>query len=301
MHIDLEFRYLLFLSGLSRVEVIGALWTLPRDMLTLMQSKLSDALATDVSMFTEVLTDLLVTGTNMQSKDVIDIEGLSQLDRTVASIYNMRGQLIEEQARDLGIATHAAAAIMKVESGGATFSEQTNKTIIRFENHVFWREWGSSNAVDFNAHFDFDRRRRRGFIQHRFRDSPTGTWGTFHQNQSQEWQIIEFAASLSDREPAYRSASWGAGQIMRFNAATVGYVSAVDMADAFNRAERPQVTAIFEFIRANRLEAAIRRGDYLAVATRYNGSGQAPAYAANMQTAAQSYQRVTINKTHVIP
>jgi hypothetical protein len=73
------------------------------------------------------------------------------------------------------------------------------------------------------------------------------------------------------------------------------------MANAFNISERAQVTGIFEFIRANGLPPRIRVDDYLTLATRYNGSGNAPIYAANMEAAARSYQRITRGKLHVIP
>jgi hypothetical protein len=288
------------LSGKSRWEVIRVLRTLPRDMLTLMQTKLPEASAADVNIFTEVIADLLGTGTNMQANDVIDLQGLSGLDRIMASIYNLRGQLIEEQGRDLGVSTHAVAGILKVESGGKTFGERTGKPIIRFENHVFWDRWGRHNATAFNTHFDFNRHDKRWTL-HRFRESPTGTWEQCHLNQEQEWRILEFASSMSGEEPAYLSASWGAGQIMGFNATSIGFASAVEMANAFNRGERAQVIGIFDFIRANGLAPRIRSNDYLALATRYNGSGQAHSYAASMEAAARSYQRVTIGKLHVIP
>ena len=122
---------------------------------------------------------------------------------------------------------------------------------------------------------------------------------------------MEFAAGLSGKEPAYRSASWGAGQIMGLNAATVGYASAVDMAAAFNVAERPQVTGIFHFIRAHGLVPAVQRGDYLAVAAYNTGGmpGSTPAqrararapYAARITSATEAYKRVTAGKLHVIP
>jgi hypothetical protein len=288
------------LAGRSRVKVIGALRTLPRIMLSQLQTKLPEAAASDVTKLTEVIVDLLGSGTNMQASDVIDLEGLSGIERVMASIYNVRGQLIEERARDLGVPTHSAAGIMKVESGGSTFGEQTDKAIVRFENHVFWHEWGSAHAADFDAHFDFNRH-GHSFQHHRFRDSPTGTWEACHQSQEQEWRIMDFAAGLSGEEPAYRSASWGAGQVMGFNAHTVGYASAAEMAKAFNKSERSQITGIFEYIRANHLAPAVLRGDYLTLAKGYNGTGQAATYAALITNAANAYQRVTSGKTHVIP
>jgi hypothetical protein len=288
------------LGGKSRLALYAALRTLPRPMLTQLQGKLREAPAADQAKLGEVITDLLGTGTNMQANDVIDVQGLRGLDRTMASIYNQRGQLIQEQAAALGIPTDAAAAIMKVESGGATFNERTDKTIVRFENHVFWREWGTGHQADFNAHFDFDRGGQR-WKQHRFRAGAAGPFENCHQNQEQEWRVMEFAATLGGQEAAYRSASWGAGQIMGFNSATVGFPTAVAMAAAFNKSERAQVTGIFEFIRANALAGAVRARDFLRLATRYNGAGQAPVYAANITAAADAYRRVTTGHVHVIP
>lgn len=290
------------LAGKSRVGSIEALRTLPRDMLTQLKGKLGEAPRSDAGKLTEVIDDLLGTGTNMQASDAIDVEGLKGLDRVMASIYNVRGQLIEEKARDLGVSTHAAAGIMKVESGGATFAEATDKTIVRFENHVFWNEWGSANAATFNDHFDFDRSKGGKLFQgHRFRDDPNKPWESCHQSQEQEWRVMDFAAALSGKELAYRSASWGAGQIMGSNAKTVGYASAVDMANTFNRAERPQVTGIFEYIKKAGLVDAVKKDDFLTVAKGYNGKGQAAAYAAWIKNAADAYKRVTAGKKHVIP
>jgi len=288
------------LAGQSRVSLAATLRTLDRATLLTLQGRLPEAAAANRPRLTDVIVDLLGTGTNMQAADVVDVSGLRGLDRAMAQIYNFRGQLILEKATDLGISTHAAAGIMKAESGGATFHQATNKTIIRFENHVFWREWGSANAAVFRQHFQFHSP-GHNWEGHRFREDPTGAWETFHGNQEDEWRVITFAARLSGEEPAFRSASWGAGQIMGFNATTVGFATAVDMAASFNAAERPQVSSIFEFIRANHLEAAVRANDYLTLATRYNGGGQAAHYAANIQNNATAYQRVTAGKRHVIP
>lgn len=289
------------LAGKSRLKMIAALGVLPRPVLTQLQGKLAEAPAAQKQKLAEVITDLLGTGTDMQAVDVIDLEGLSSLKKVMASIYNVRGQLIMELARDLGIATHAAAGIMKVESGGATFSEQTDKTIVRFENHVFWDRWGKSNKAVYDRHFGFDRSKGgKRFKNHVFREAPTGQWENCHQNQAHEWRVMEFAAALSSQELAYQSASWGAGQIMGFNSASVGIATATEMAEAYNRSERSQVSGIFEFIRAKKLVAAVRAGNYLAVATKYNGKGQASAYGAKIKAAAEAYQSVTKGRKNVI-
>ncbi|HST81651.1 MAG TPA: N-acetylmuramidase domain-containing protein [Kineosporiaceae bacterium] len=286
------------LAGQNRLAVTAVLRTLDRATLAALQTRLPEAPATDVTMFTQVITDLLGAGTNMQAEDAIDLANLRGLDRTMAKIYNLRGQFIAEQATALGISTHAAAGIMKAESGGATFSASTDKAIIRFENHVFWREWGHSNATTFHQHFRFHTP-GQNWLGHEFRVDPAGAWETFHGDQDKEWQAINLAAGLSGQEPAFRSASWGAGQIMGFNSASVGFTSAVDMATAFNASERRQVASIFEFIQAGHLEAAVRADDFLTLARRYNGSGQAAHYAAVISANAAAYQRVTTGKRHV--
>jgi hypothetical protein len=284
----------------SRVVLIAMLRTLDRASLTTLRERLSDAGAADRPRFTEVIADLLGTGTDMQAADVVDVAGLRGLDREMAGIYNLRGQLVAEQAAALGIGTAAAAGIMKAESGGATFAEKTGKTIVRFENHVFWGEWGKAHRTEFAQHFRIQG--PRSWEGHEFREIATGAWETFHGDQEKEWRVMTFAAGLSGEEPAFRSASWGAGQIMGSNAARVGFATAVEMARSFNASERSQVSSIFEFIRAGHLESAIRAGDFLTLAKRYNGdSSNAPVYAANISRFAASYQRVSAGKRHVIP
>jgi hypothetical protein len=237
----------------------------------------------------------------MAGDDVIDVEPLRGLDRTMADIYNQRGRLLFEQATALGINTASAAGIMKVESGGATFSGATDKSLMRFENHVFFRRWGNANAAAFNDHFRFDQGAgAHAWEGHRYRDAPTDPWNEFHGNQSRERHVLELAVGLAG-DVAYECASFGAGQVMGFNFATVGFASAREMVEQYDRSERSQITGIFEYIQGAHLEGAIRAGDYRAVARGYNGAGQVDAYAARMENAADAYARVTAGKRNVIP
>jgi hypothetical protein len=87
---------------------------------------------------------------------------------------------------------------------------------------------------------------------------------------------------------------------MGFNFATVGFASARDMVEHYDRGERSQITGIFDFIRGARLADAVKRSDFRAVARGYNGSGQVDAYAARMEEAAHAYDRVTAGRSHVI-
>jgi hypothetical protein len=287
------------LRGSSRVSLIARLRTLDRVTLGVLLSRLDEAPVDQRTIIDEVVTDLLGAGTSMEALDVIDLKPLRGVQRRMARIYNLRGQFIHEQATALGISTHAAAGVMQAESGGGTFSDRTDKAIIRFENHVFWDRWGKSNKVDFRNHFRYSSGKR--WQGHEFRDDPKGQWRTFHGDQEAEWRVMTFAAGLSDDETAYQCASWGAGQIMGFNATTVGFASAVDMAASYNVSERSQMAGIFEFIRANSLAGAINAGDYLTLAKRYNGTGKAAEYEKVIRTYADAYKFVTTGKTHCIP
>ncbi len=64
----------------------------------------------------------------------------SGLKKSMARIYNKYGAYLERAAADLGVKVEAAAGVLKVESGGKAYGED-GRMIIRFENHVFRREW----------------------------------------------------------------------------------------------------------------------------------------------------------------
>lgn len=288
------------LSGRSRPDLIATLRALPRETRAMLQGRLAEAPAGDRPKLTEVLADLQGTGTDMAADDVIDLKPLRGLDRVMASIYNQRGRMLFEQATALGVTTSAAAGIMKVESGGETFSAATDKSIMRFENHVLWRRWGRANAATFNTHFQFAQGPgEKPFNGHRYRDAAADPWSDFHGNQALERHVLELAARLAG-DVAYECASFGAGQVMGFNFAMLGFASARDLVARYDRGERAQITGIFEYIRGARLADAVKRGDFKAVARGYNGSGQVDVYASRMEQAAQAYARVTAGRRNVI-
>jgi hypothetical protein len=290
------------LAGRSRPHVIEILRVLPREVLTTLRDRLSDAPSgADQRRFTEVITDLLGAGTDMSASDVIDLEPLHDLDKKMAKIYDLRGQMLHEQAAALGINTAAAAGIMQVESGGETFSPATSLSIVRFENHVFWGRWGRTHPHQFDQHFDFLRPPGEDHTQgHLFRARPTDAWSTFHGNHTRERAVLNFAISLAG-DTAYECASFGAGQTMGFNHTMVGFPTARAMAEQYDRSERAQITGIFQYIRGAGLAAAINRRDFAAVARGYNGPAKVAEYSPAMQAAADTYARVTAGKRHVIP
>lgn len=204
--------------------------------------------------------------------------------RLVADIWNRYGGLLSTLSERLGIEPAVAVSVIAVESGGQAFGPD-GRLLIRFENHLFFDFWGRNNPTRFGQHFTFDLNRR--WEGHRFRANPSGAWVDFHGNQAREWEVFQFACSLDDTA-AKRAISMGAPQIMGFNFQLIGYASVQDMFNAFSRSDRDQIIGFFDFVN-NVLPAGgalnhLRRRDFLAFATVYNGAGQASHYASLMKT-----------------
>jgi hypothetical protein len=72
-------------------------------------------------------------------------------------------------------------------------------------------------------------------------------------------------------EPALRSASWGLGQVMGFNAVAAGFASAADMVARMAEGEDWQLLGMAKFIVANRLNRHLAKRDWAAFARGYNG------------------------------
>ncbi|MGH3914659.1 MAG: N-acetylmuramidase domain-containing protein [Pseudonocardiaceae bacterium] len=294
------------MSSAPRRMLIHVLGALDPATLELLLSQLAEASPADRQRLREVLADL-AGPPPLGASDRIELAELHALDRLMAEIYNTKGQYLAQRAQELEIPSARAAGIMRVESGGETFSDITDKPLIRFEAHVFLRTWGEANLTVFNQHYDFDRRAGHNHEQHRLRTDPGAPWISYHEQRQQgEWAALTVAESLAGREIAYQSISSGAGQIIGFNHTKMGYPTAVAMFEAFARSERAQVGSIFEFIaRTPGLAAAVRAGDYEKLVKSYNGaapgSPRSLAYQTKLITAEQSYARVTAGRKHVIP
>lgn len=143
----------------------------------------------------------------------------------------------------------------------------------------------------FNANGSLPRR----FEPHHF---PKRFWGSigFAPGKKTPWraslkiptttrrQMFDRAENI-DQEAAFDAASWGAPQIMGFNAELAGFTSAVEMVDAMQGGADHQVVAFFNFVVAANLDTYLRSQNWLAFAAGYNGDGQAPVYAAKIESA----------------
>jgi hypothetical protein len=204
----------------------------------------------------------------------------SQLD--VARAWNSEGGLVAALSDAVEIPAAASIAVLCVESSGEPFAAD-GRMIIRFENHIFFREWGKNHPDKFNDHFRFDPDEH--FKGHQFRDTPDAPFKAFHGRQPGEWKAFEFARNL-DEPAAIRSISMGLAQVMGFNFHQLGYESPRDMFDAFQADVRFQILGMFDFIKGpgttSRMLEALQRQDFQLFASLYNGPGQVAEYAARI-------------------
>ncbi|MBN2004590.1 MAG: DUF3380 domain-containing protein [Anaerolineae bacterium] len=202
----------------------------------------------------------------------------SALERQVATIWNRVGGLLRTLSAQLAIDPAVAVAVLSVESGGRAF-DANGRTIIRFENHIFYDRWGKQNEARFNQFFTFASGQR--WTGHSWRSDPSQPWQACHGSQDAEWATFNFACTLDDTA-AKLSISMGGPQIMGFNYATLGYASVQEMFDAFAKSEREQIIGFFNFIKGRHATSAritaLQTLDFTSFARSYNGPGQAEHY-----------------------
>jgi N-acetylmuramidase/Putative peptidoglycan binding domain len=162
-------------------------------------------------------------------------------------------------------------AVLNVETRGCGFLPD-RRPIILFERHIFSRETNHTFDV---LHPDISNRQAGGY----------GAGG------AAQYERLRRALAL-DRRPALRSASWGIGQLMGFNAEIAGYADVEEMVTAMTLSEHEQLLGMAGEITHNGLDRALRAHDWAAFARGYNG----PEYARNRYDTrlAAAYQRYSL-------
>lgn len=166
-------------------------------------------------------------------------------------------------AKIIGCDIPAIKAVFEVEASGK-FYESSGKLVRRFEPHHFPRQhWPTLG----------------------FNPGSTAPWrASLKLRTSTRRRMFDIAEGI-DAEACYDATSWGAPQIMGFNAELSGFANARDMVAAFERSADEQIIGFASFVVNSNLDGAVRSHDWLAFATGYNGSGQAQTYAAKIETA----------------
>ncbi|MFN2201827.1 MAG: N-acetylmuramidase domain-containing protein [Caldilineaceae bacterium] len=220
----------------------------------------------------------------------VDPDSSTWTERVIMRTWNEYGSLIETVSEMLGIDPAVAVAVLAVESGGISFMDD-GRMRIRFENHIFFEEYGRLNPDEFAKYLRFDV--ARPWEGHYWRQSPEHAWRYFHGDHDEEWTVFNMARTKFSPHSAKLSISMGLAQIMGFNHQTVGYDSVEEMFVSFRDSANAQVLGFFDFVRGDPLRVwALQHKDYLAFATSYNGSGQAEHYAALVEDGVNAFARL---------
>ncbi|MBN1875562.1 MAG: DUF3380 domain-containing protein [Anaerolineae bacterium] len=226
-----------------------------------------------------------------ESDKITITPNLAGTERQVAMIWNRLGGQLQELSDQLGIDPAVAVAVWTVESGGRAFGPD-GRMVIRFENHIFYNQWGKHDPGRFAKHFTYNA--DRSWTGHQWRPSTGDAWRTFHGDQNGEWEVLNFACSLNDTA-GKNSISMGGPQIMGFNSAALGYNSVQEMFKAFAESEGDQVIGFFNFVRSRGAGTVqkLQASDFTGFARVYNGSGQAETYGNLIRQAYEAYHKLT--------
>jgi len=156
----------------------------------------------------------------------------------------------------LGVKAADIWAVLTVETRGCGFLQDRRPQIL-FERHIFHRQ--TSGAFDLTAP-----------------DISDPTAGGYGDLGAHQYDRLAQAIQLN-RQAALRSASWGIGQVMGFNAGIAGFPDAETMVQAMVQSEDAQIAALFGFLASNHLDGPLRNHDWTNFARGYNG----PDYAKN--------------------
>jgi hypothetical protein len=156
---------------------------------------------------------------------------------------------LSRAAADIGVGLPALWAVMTVETKGCGFLAD-RRPLILFERHIFHK-------------------RTKGVFDARAPDLSDPSAGGY-KGLAREYGRLERAVAL-DRKAALESASWGLGQVMGFNAKSVGFVDVEAMVKAMSDSEDAQFQAMVTFIVRNNLSRHLQKGDWASFARAYNG------------------------------
>jgi len=172
-------------------------------------------------------------------------------------------QIWAEMSELLGCDVPTIKAVFEVEAAGK-FYNSNGSMVRRFEPHHFpKRYWGELG----------------------FNPGNKAAWrASLRVSTSARRRMFDIAQGI-DPEAAADASSWGAPQIMGFNAETSGFASALEMVDAFEQSADEQIRAFVAFVIENNLDTHLRSQNWIAFAAGYNGNGQAAVYGAKIESA----------------
>jgi hypothetical protein len=181
----------------------------------------------------------------------------------------------ERAAKALNVEVCAIKAVAEVESAGKGFLADGRPAIL-YEAHVFHKETGGRHASAKDRH---------GVAL----SSQSWNRALYGGTGAHQHERYEDARALNP-DAANKAASWGMFQIMGGNHEAAGFPTSQEFVDAmWTGGAAAHLDAFVGFIKANKLDAALRAKNWAAFARGYNG----PAYAQNAYHTkmAQAYAR----------
>ncbi len=149
----------------------------------------------------------------------------------------------------LGVGAAELWTVLAVETKGCGFLKN-RRPLILFERHIFHRE--TSGRFD-KTHPEISSVSAGGYA-----------------GGAAEFDRLDEAVLLN-RTAALRSASWGIGQVMGFNAKLAGFTDVEAMIRAMQDGEDAQLMAVARFLESNKLTTFLQRRDWTKFAREYNG------------------------------
>jgi hypothetical protein len=158
----------------------------------------------------------------------------------------------------------ALLAVVDIESAGAPFEVADGVTPqFLFERHIFYKQLHARAPGKLQAAISEGLANASWQPATQYRD----------QNTSAHRLALLARAVAVDADCAYRSASWGLGQTMGFQAQHLGYASAQVMANAMKANLGAQVEAMVGEIKYSKLDDDLAAHRWAAFARGYNGAG----------------------------
>lgn len=174
----------------------------------------------------------------------------------------VRNEIISA-ARSAGVEPAALLAVAEVESGGQVFAkvQGRDEPLIRFGGHYFYRLLPAE--------------KRAAALGAKIASKSAGGVPN-PRTQEGRWKLLNRAAMI-DRQAAWRSASWGIGQVMGDHFEWLGYRTVDALVEEARAGAAGQARLMLRFIEKSGLTALLNTHQWENFALRYNG----PAYERN--------------------
>lgn len=179
---------------------------------------------------------------------------------------------IAKLADEIGCHPADLEAIAQVESNGFGWFPDGRMKIL-FEKHWFYKYLDDPKVRANAVKSGLARKKWMAPKDGGYKDQATAT---------DRYRLLQKAIKINE-EGAYRSTSMGSFQIMGFNYALCGFVSAKHMFVQFCDSEARQLEAFAKFLKGKGLHPALKARNFNRIEEAYNGGGLNGAYAKKMR------------------